>query len=131
MPLIWIDAYEGRSEAQVRDTLDAIHRATLKAFKVATCDRYQVYQEHALDLWTAGGGHAGPARIRNLLVVTVISGHLDQDFKATLCLDLCSELERNCGVAPCDVVISIVANTDADWSFGNGQARFVTNAIQR
>jgi hypothetical protein len=47
MPLIRIDATKGRSEDEIRNVLDAAHRAMLAAFKVPQRDRYQIYQEHA------------------------------------------------------------------------------------
>ena len=47
MPFLRVDAYEGRSKEQVKELLDAIHRAILSAFGVPLRDRYQVYQEHS------------------------------------------------------------------------------------
>ena len=47
MPFLRVDAYEGRSKEQVKELLDAIHRAVLSAFEVPPRDRYQVYQEHS------------------------------------------------------------------------------------
>ena len=46
MPLIRIDAFEGRSQEEVKTLLDAAHRAVLSAFKVRPRDRYQIYHEH-------------------------------------------------------------------------------------
>ena len=42
---------------------------------------------------------------------------------------LCEELERACGIAPSDVVVSIVENSDEDWSFGMGRAQFLTGEL--
>jgi hypothetical protein len=38
-------------------------------------------------------------------------------------------LERTCGIPPSDVVVSIVTNSDEDWSFGNGRAQFLTGEL--
>jgi hypothetical protein len=38
-------------------------------------------------------------------------------------------LQQKCGIAPSDVMVSIVENTDADWSFGNGEAQFLTGKL--
>jgi len=38
-------------------------------------------------------------------------------------------LQKRCGTAPGDVMVSIVENTDADWSFGNGEAQFLTGKL--
>ena len=37
---------EGRSQAELRELLDAIHCAMLAAFKVPERDRYQIVHEH-------------------------------------------------------------------------------------
>jgi hypothetical protein len=46
MPLLRIDVIQGRSEAELKELLDAIHGATLAAFKVPERDRYQIVHEH-------------------------------------------------------------------------------------
>ena len=46
MPLLRIDLYKGRTEAERKTLLDALHRAMLAAFKVPERDRYQVVHEH-------------------------------------------------------------------------------------
>ena len=38
---------------------------------------------------------------------------------------LCAELAQACGIAPSDVVVSLVENSDEDWSFGQGRAQFL------
>jgi hypothetical protein len=55
MPLIRIDAVEGRTDSEVKALLDAVHRAVVKAFYVRDRDRYQIY--HSAD-WSFGNGEA-------------------------------------------------------------------------
>jgi hypothetical protein len=38
---------------------------------------------------------------------------------------LASSLESRAGVSPSDLIVSVVANTNADWSFGLGRAQFL------
>lgn len=42
MPLLKIDLYEGRSDAQLQQLLDTMHDVMVKAFKVPVRDRYQI-----------------------------------------------------------------------------------------
>lgn len=44
MPLVRVDALEGRSKEEIKSLLDAVHRAVLSAFDVPQRDRYQIYQ---------------------------------------------------------------------------------------
>jgi hypothetical protein len=43
--------------------------------------------------------------------------------------ELCRELKENCAIDPNDVIVSIVTNSAADWSFGNGKAQFITGEL--
>lgn len=43
---------------------------------------------------------------------------------------LAERLHDRCGVSRDDLIVSIVENSDADWSFGHGQAQFLTKELQ-
>ena len=112
MPLGRIDAVAGRSPEEVQRLLDAAHRAVLAAFQVPPRDRYQIYHEH----------------LSSHLVVQD-TGPRRQEEKLTFYRELCRELEQSCATQPSDVVVSLVTNTDADWSFGLGAAQFITGEL--
>jgi len=42
---------------------------------------------------------------------------------------LVESLEARCGIVPSDVVVSMISNTDEDWSFGHGRAQFLTGEL--
>jgi hypothetical protein len=129
MPLIRIDAVAGRNAEQIKDLLDAAHRAVLSAFKVPERDRYQIYQEHAASNMVVEDTGLGISRTRNVVIVTVISRPRAEQMKEAFYRDLCLELKDACGIDASDVMISIVTNSDADWSFGNGRAQFLTGEL--
>ena len=129
MPLIRIDAVAGRTPVQVKDLLDAAHRATLAAFQVPERDRYQIYEEHAPEHFIVQDTGLGIPRTNNVIVITVISRPRTEEMKKALYAELCRELKASCGIEPGDVMVSIVTNTDADWSFGNGRAQFLTGEL--
>jgi hypothetical protein len=43
--------------------------------------------------------------------------------------ELAKRLEAECGVRPEDLMISVMANKYADWSFGMGQAQFLNGTL--
>jgi len=129
MPLIRIDVVAGRTPEQVRQLLDAAHRAMLTAFQVPERDRYQVYQEHPPEHLIVEDTGLGIPRTNNVVVVSVVSRPRTQDMKQAFYAELCRELKQSCGIAASDVMVSIVTNTDADWSFGNGRAQFLTGEL--
>jgi hypothetical protein len=129
MPLIRIDAIAGRTPDQIQQLLDAAHRAMLTAFKVPERDRYQIYTEHAPNHFIVQDTGLGIPRTNNVIIVTVISRPRTEEMKKMFYAELCRELKASCGIEPSDVMVSIVSNTDADWSFGNGRAQFLTGEL--
>ena len=129
MPLLRIDVIEGRSAAELKELLDAIHCAMLAAFKVPEHDRYQIVHEHPAAEMRIEDTGLGIPRTERIVMVQVTtrprSGLEKQNFYDLLC----QELLRRCGVKASDVVISITQNVDEDWSFGYGRAQFVTGEL--
>lgn len=129
MPLMRIDAVEGRTEEEIAAVLDAVHRAMLAAFKVPARDRYQIYQEHKQAHFIMQDTGLGFERTRNFLMVNVVSRPRSAQLKQAFYKLLCEELKQSCQIEPSDVMVSIVSNTDDDWSFGNGMAQFITGDL--
>jgi hypothetical protein len=61
--------------------------------------------------------------------VTVTSRPRTKEQKQDFYRLRCAAVQKKCGIAPSDVMVSIVENTDADWSFGNGEAQFLTGKL--
>jgi len=129
MPLIRIDAIAGRTPQEVKRLLDAAHRAMLTAFQVPERDRYQIYEEHAPEHFIVQDTGLGIARTNQVIVVTVISRPRSQEAKQRFYAELCRELKSACGMETSDTMVSIVTNSDEDWSFGNGRAQFLTGEL--
>jgi hypothetical protein len=67
----------------------------------------------------------GIERSDKVVVVQVISRPRKKKEKVAFYQNLCEELERKCGIASSDIMVSIVENSDEDWSFGLGRAQFL------
>jgi len=83
MPLVRIDAIEGRSFQQIRDLLDATHRAILSAFKVPQRDRYQIYHQHPQSSMILEDTGLGIERTTNAIVVTLTSMPRSQELNCS------------------------------------------------
>jgi phenylpyruvate tautomerase PptA (4-oxalocrotonate tautomerase family) len=129
MPLLRIDVIEGRTQAELKELLDAIHGATLAAFKVPERDRYQIVHEHpAAEIRIEDTG-LGIPRTERVVMVQVTTRPRSRFEKQNFYELLCQELLRRCGVKASDVVVSITQNADEDWSFGYGRAQFITREL--
>jgi phenylpyruvate tautomerase PptA (4-oxalocrotonate tautomerase family) len=129
MPLLRIDVIEGRSEAELKELLDAVHGATLAAFKVPERDRYQIVHEHPAAEMRIEDTGLGIPRTERVVVVQVTTRPRSRFEKQNFYGLLCQELLQRCGVNASDVVVSITQNTDEDWSFGYGRAQFITGEL--
>ena len=129
MPLLRFDLIEGRTDDEMNTLLDAAHRAMLAAFKVPERDRYQIVNEHKPDRMIVEDTGLGIERTDKVVVVSVTSRPRTRAQKEAFYRLLCEELDRSCGIAPSDVIVSIVENADEDWSFGRGRAQFLTGEL--
>lgn len=129
MPLLRFDLIEGRTDAELQALLDAAHRAMLEAFKVPPGDRYQLVHEHKPSRMIVEDTGLGIARTRNVVFLQVTTRPRPRAQKEAFYRLLTQELEKSCGISPSDVVISMVSNTDEDWSFGHGRAQFLTGEL--
>lgn len=129
MPLIKIDIVEGRSDAEVKTLLDAAHRAIVEAFEVPERDRFQIVNEHPAKRMVVEDAGLGIPRTRNVVLFSITSRPRSEASKVKFYELLCRELQQHCGIEPSDVMVSIVINSDEDWSFGHGRAQFLTGEL--
>jgi hypothetical protein len=129
MPLLCFDLIQGRSEKQIDMILDATHEVLVKSFNVAERDRYQIVREHAPSRMIIEDTGLGIVRTPNMLVLQVTTRPRSRVMKQAFYRSLLEKLEAACGIAPSDVLVTFVTNTDEDWSFGFGRAQFVTGEL--
>src|ERR1700738_2787306 len=84
MPFLRVDAYEGRSKEQVKELLDAIHRAILSAFGVPLRDRFQSYQEHSESSFIVQDTGLGIDRTKNVVFIGITSRQRTEEQKTNL-----------------------------------------------
>jgi len=125
MPLLYFNVLEGRTDAELKTMLDAAHRAMLAAFKVPERDRYQIVNEHKPSRMIVEDTGLGFPRSDNVVVVQVVTRRRGKEMKQKFYKLLTDELQKSCGIDPFDVMVSIIENSDEDWSFGLGRAQFL------
>lgn len=130
MPLVRIDSVEGRSDREIKDLLEASHRAIVKAFHVNERDRCQIYCEHKSEQIVVEDTGLEISRTDKVIIFTVFSKARETALKVSLYKLLSDKLAVSCSISPSDVVITIVENTGADWNFGNGEAQFFTEKLR-
>ena len=125
MPLVRIDVIEGRTDEQLRTLADVVQQVMLDVFAAPERDRYQVIHEHRPGRIIAEDTGLGLERTDGIVVVQVTQQGRDDEQKKAFYASLAARLESEAGVRPQDLIVSVVANTAADWSFGLGRAQFL------
>lgn len=125
MPLVRIDVVEGRSPDQLRQLADAVQEVMLEVFAAPPRDRYQIITQHRPGELICEDTGLGLARSDDLVVLQVFEQGRSKEQKRALYAALAQRLHAATGLAPADLIVSVVANTQADWSFGLGRAQFL------
>ena len=129
MPLIRIDVTEGRSDAQIKALMDTVQDCVIKAFKVPVKDRYQIVTEHKPGRMILLDTGLGFKRSDQAIVIQVFTSPRTTVNKTKFYQLLANNLEKKCGLNPKDLLISVMTNTDVDWSFGFGDTQYLTGQL--
>ena len=130
MPLINIDLYDKWTKEESKVLLNGIHRAVLSSFGVPERDRYQILRWHKEDEMILEDTGLGFERDKGReVVIQVISRKRTEDSKVAFYKAVAANLKEDLALNPKNLLISIVENGDADWSFADGEAQFLTGKL--
>ncbi|WP_408009100.1 tautomerase family protein [Pseudalkalibacillus sp. A8] len=129
MPLVQFDLVKGRSKEELQSLLDASHEAMVDAFQVPERDRYQIVHQHPAHEMIIQDTGLGFERSKDVVVISLTSRPRTEKQKEKLYRNLAVYLQERCGISPENIMVSITNNGDADWSFGNGEAQFLTGQL--
>jgi len=130
MPLMRIDMFRGRSKAEIKKILDISYQVATEELHLLPRDRYQIVTQHDPEEMIIQDVGLGFDRTDQFLMFSLTSSPRAEDDKQRFYARLVKELEAGAGVASADVMINIVGNTRADWSFGNGEAQFMNGKLK-
>jgi phenylpyruvate tautomerase PptA (4-oxalocrotonate tautomerase family) len=125
MPLVRIDVQQGRTPAELRKVADVVQGVMLDVFAAPPGDRYQIITEHPVGQIIAEDTGLGFERTVGVVVIQIVQQGRTTAQKKAAYEQLAERLDAECGVAPTDLIVSIVANGREDWSFGHGRAQFL------
>ncbi|RDL45176.1 tautomerase family protein [Marinomonas piezotolerans] len=129
MPLVRIDVTEGRSDEDLKILMDTIHECVLSAFKVPKRDRYQIVTEHKPGRMILQDTGLGFERTDKAIAVQVFTSARATVMKQDFYELMASKLTAQCDLDPKDLMISIMTNTDVDWSFGFGEIQYLNGKL--
>lgn len=129
MPLVRIDMQAGRDAAQVQKIADAIHNAIVEQYGIPERDRFQVINQLPAGGIIAEDAGLGFERTDGVVMIQIFTQRgRSQNAKQLLYQVIASKLAC-AGVVPENVFIGYVENGPEDWSFGFGQAQYLTGEL--
>ncbi len=129
MPIIKIDLIKGKSKDYIKEVLDISYEVMLEAFHAPVGDRYQIVTQHeAYEMQILDTG-LGVERTTDVLVFTLTTRPRTQEQKTIFYRKLVEMLHLKLGIRKEDVLITLVENTDENWSFFNGEAQFLNGDL--
>lgn len=129
MPLLHFHVVEGRSDQETRAMLDAAHEAMLEVFEVPRGDRYQIVSEHKKSHLIVEDTGLDIPRTHKVILLQVFTRPRGAKKNEAFYRRLTERLQESCDIDPSDVMVSVVENGDAHWSFGHGRAQFLTGEL--
>ena len=120
MPLVNISIIKGKPPEYIKAISDGINSAVIETMGFPADDRYQIVHEvepHCLQFQERTAD-------RVMMHLIMRAGRSDKS-KQLFYAKVVENLERNPGINPENILISITENHDIDWSFGGGIAQFV------
>ncbi|GCE11947.1 tautomerase family protein [Tengunoibacter tsumagoiensis] len=127
MPFVHISLRQGTSIAYRHAIADGVHKALVDAIGIPNADRFQVITEHDLaNLIYDEHYLVDNARTEGIVFIqiTFVQGRTSE-MKQDLYHRIAENLTRNPGLRAEDVFITLVENSPADWSVGNGEAQLL------
>ncbi|CRG84174.1 4-oxalocrotonate tautomerase [Talaromyces islandicus] len=130
MPLVKIDVIKGeRLPKELKELADVVQEVMLKHFNAPERDRYQIITQHEPYELICEDTNLGLNRSNKLVILHIFQQGRNSEQKKALYKALHEQLSEVCGLSGEDLIISCAENTKSDWSFGMGEAQFLTGTL--
>lgn len=130
MPLLQFNLVKDAwSKEQVKQILDTAYEVTLEAFGAPKGDRYQTVSYFDSDDFVMMDTGLGFERSNKRILLNIRTRPRSKNEKLHFYQLLNQELQDQLDLNPNDLMVDIVENSDADWSFTSGKAQFLTGEL--
>jgi 4-oxalocrotonate tautomerase len=127
MPLVRIDLLKGKSANYRAQVGEIVYQAMLSAFAVPKDDRFQVITEHSADELLFDRNYLGIRRSDDCVFIQItMSTGRTVEMKQRFYKAVADGLHEKLELRREDVFINLVEVNKENWSFGNGEAQYVT-----
>ncbi|OBT41106.1 hypothetical protein VE00_08538 [Pseudogymnoascus sp. WSF 3629] len=130
MPLVNIDILKGaRTREEIKKLAASIQEVMIEHFAAPKLDRYQIVTQHEEYEVMCEDTGLGYSRSNKLVIIQIFQQGRSDEQKQAAYKALQEILYSTSGLSGEDLIVSCVENTRADWSFGMGEAQFLTGKL--
>jgi hypothetical protein len=129
MPLVRFDLIKGRTQEDIENIMKITQDTVVKDFHVDQRDCYQIVTQHESYEMNIMDTGLDIERSQNVLVISITSRPREKSDIENFYADLANGLSEKKLVEKNDLVINMTINGDANWSFGFGEAQFLTGKL--
>jgi phenylpyruvate tautomerase PptA (4-oxalocrotonate tautomerase family) len=127
MPLVRIDIKRNPDTSYAKRLGKVVYESMKTAINVPDKDNFQVMVEHDDDHLVYDPSYLGINRTEGVVFIQItLNEGRTTDQKKLLYKTIAEGLNREAGVRPEDVLISLVEVKKENWSFGSGVAQYAT-----
>jgi 4-oxalocrotonate tautomerase len=127
MPLVRIDLLEGKTPEYRDQVGEIVYQALLDCFAVPKNDRFQVIAEHPRDELQFDRNYLGIHRSDECIFVQItLNSGRTVEMKQRFYKAVADGLHNSLKLRREDLVINLVEVPKENWSFGNGEAQYVS-----
>jgi 4-oxalocrotonate tautomerase len=127
MPLVRIDLAQGKPSDYRKTIGQVVYEAMTETLNVPSNDRFQVITEHPAEGFVFDPIYLGIQRSEDCIFIQVtLNAGRTVEQKKRFYKAVADGLEERLGLRPQDAFINLVEVTKENWSFGNGEAQYVT-----
>ncbi len=127
MPLVRIDLLEGKTPEYRMQVGQVVYQAMLDVLNVPKDDRFQIIAEHPKAGLQFDRDYLGVHRSDDCVFLQItLNGGRTVEMKQRFYKAVADGLHETLKLRREDVFISLVEVSKENWSFGNGEAQYVT-----
>jgi 4-oxalocrotonate tautomerase len=132
MPIARVDLVEGKTVEYRRQVGEIIYRAMIETLDVPKNDRFQVIAEHSKDDLIFDREYLGVHRSDDCIFIQItLNSGRTLETKQRFYKAVADGLHEGLKVRREDVLINLVEVQKENWSFGNGEAQYATDAAAK
>ena len=129
MPLVRIDLVEGRSQEYRQKVGEIVYQTLLDVLSVPNHDRFQVITEHSKSGLSFDREYLGVHRSDDCIFLQIaLNSGRSVELKQRFYKAIADGLHAGVKLRREDVFVNLVEVPKENWSFGNGEAQYVSTS---